>query len=349
MERRLRELLHQSVTEVQPDPAALLRIRQAVPRRRARHRNVWTGTVAAALLVVAAVPTIKGVQHFDLSDGPATGRTLADTDGRSPASPSEDSTAGRSHLPRPTGSADQSGTASPGAEASSEAASPTAGVDGSPAGTVPLPACVRADLGAGSSYLAAADSNGKVYGWFTVLNTSGRSCELTGPGTVAVSSVQGADPAKVKVVDHLAGDPAVGLPDPVPASGPLVLPPKAGYQVRFGWVPDTPCPNTGGGSSPAAPAPQTAAAAPAAAPAADASPGAPSSPGTGPSPSSSPPPSTPASITLEHTPQSGGPAAATAQVSGACAGTVYRSAPEAVPAATPAPPSGTPTVVANGK
>ncbi|MGK4581851.1 hypothetical protein [Kitasatospora sp. HPMI-4] len=351
MEQRLREMLHRSVTEVQPDPAALLRIRQAVPRRRARHRNLWTGTAAAALLVVAAVPAIKGVRQFDLSDGPAAGHTIADSDGRSAASPSEDSGAGLSHLPRPTGSVGGSGTATPGTAAGSETASPSPGADGSPVGTASVPDCERADLGEGSSHLAAADGSGKVYGWFTVLNTSGRSCELTGPGTVEASSVGGGDPVKVKVVDHVAGDPAVGLPDPAPVPVPLVLPPKGGYQVRFGWVPDSQCQNAGGGATPGAPAGAPAPQAPpaaAAAPGADASPQAPAPTSAAPSPSSSPPPSTPAGITLAHTPQAGAPAAATAEVSGACTGTVYRTAPEAVPAATPAPPSGSPTAAHTG-
>ncbi|MGE7436492.1 hypothetical protein [Kitasatospora sp. NPDC001175] len=343
MERRLREMLHQSVTEVQPDPAALLRIRQAVPRRRARQRNLWTGAVAVVLLVAAAVPTIKGVQHLDLSDGAATGHAVAESDRQSQVPPSEDGGAGRSHLPRPAGSADRSGTAAPGSDASSAAASPSPGADGSPAGNTPVPDCVRADLGDGSSHLSTADGSGKVYGWFTVFNTSGRSCELTGPGTVAVSSADGGPAPKVRVLDHQAGDPAIGLPDPGPATGLLVLPPKGGYQIRFGWVPDLQCPKAGGGpASPVAPAPQAAPSV-AAAPGAEASPQATASPSAAPSPSSSPPPSTPSSITLAHTPESGGPAAATTQVSAACTGTLYRTAPEAVPAAGAQPPSDSPT------
>ncbi|WP_280695426.1 hypothetical protein [Kitasatospora sp. GP82] len=344
MEQQLRMRFHQSVDRVQPDPAALLRIRRAVPRRRARHRNVWTGTAAAVLLVAAAVPTIKGVQNLDLAEGPAAGRTIADAEHHSPDMPSEDTVPGRSHLPRPVSSADRSGSAVPGTEVSSAAASPSPGAVGSPVGVEPAPDCVRTDLGEGSSHLGTADGSGKVYGWFTVLNVSGRSCKLTGPGAVVVSATEGTDPAKVKVVDHTAGDPASGLPAPVAGAGPLVLPPKAGYQVRFGWVPDAPCPNPGGGASPGAPAPQTAASA---APDAAASPAASASPSTGPSPSVSPSPAAPASITLAHTPQAGDPAAATAKVGGACSGTVYRAAPEAVPAATPQP-SGTPTVSGSG-
>lgn len=69
LERELRALLHRSVADLEPDTAALSRIRIAVPRRRVRYRNTWTGAAAAVLMAAAAVPAIRGVGPLDLTDG----------------------------------------------------------------------------------------------------------------------------------------------------------------------------------------------------------------------------------------------------------------------------------------
>jgi hypothetical protein len=347
----LRSMLHRAVADVLPDPEALPRIQRAVPRRRARQRNTWTGAAAAVLLTAAAVPAIQGVRHLDLSGGPAAARTVAESDRAGETIGTDgDGTTGRPYTPGPAGGANGRSTPT-GVDATSATGSLSTGGSGTQAPSVPLPGCARADLGRASSHLGAADSSGKVYGWFTVLNTSGRSCELTGAGTVLISAVNGTDPAKVKVVDHTAGDPAAGLPDPAPSSRALVLAPQAGYQVQFGWVPDASCP------SPAAASGTTGAAGPNAAgsnavgsnavgsdpagssavfPSTGSSPDASTSPTPAPSPSPSSTTGAP-SITLAHTPASGGPAVATAVVDGACAGTVYRAAPQAVGVAPASP------------
>ncbi|GAA2138081.1 hypothetical protein GCM10009760_19130 [Kitasatospora kazusensis] len=373
-EREVRELLRRAVAELQPDPGALPRIRLAVPRRRARHRNMLTGVAAAALLAVAAVPALHGVDQVGLSDSPTGGRALAATTGAGTPAPGDDRATARPPAPRPAGSGAGAATGGPAtAAASGTAADSPPGPAVSPSGAPVLPPCARADLGRADSYLGSADSGGRIYGWFTVYNISGRSCALSGPGTLQVGAVSGTDPSRVKVADHQAGDPATGLPDPATAPRSLVLQPSTGYRVQFGWVPDAPCPASsalravptgtaapGGGSaarpSPAplpsagsgsgpglraadAGGPGTASADPGSAgvpgtptptPTASAS----ASPSAGPTAGSSP--AATVGITLVETPQAGAPAAASAVVNGACAGTVYRAAPQVVPAAVPA-------------
>jgi len=339
MERELRVLLHRVVDEVQPDPAALPRIQRAVPRRRARQRNVWTGAAAAVLLTAAAVPAIHGVQHFDLSGGPASGSAVADADHVGTVGPDGSGATGRPHTPRPASQATASAGTPAGADTASASGSLSSGTGGPSAGTAPVPGCERADLGQASAHLAAADGSGKVYGWFTVRNTSGRSCELTGAGTVLVSSASGTDPSKVKVVEHTAGDPAGALPDPAGAPRSLVLAPQAGYQVQFGWVPDAPCaksaaPSGQSGTAPTAGAQAAGADSRSAETSAVSTADATASPTAGASPTPTPTGEAP-SITLAHTPESGGPAVATAVVNGACTGTVYRAAPQEVAVAQP--------------
>ncbi|MEV6208647.1 hypothetical protein [Kitasatospora sp. NPDC051914] len=321
-EYELRALFRESVAAVEPDPAALGRIRLAVPRRRARRRHAWTGAVAATLVAAAAVPTLHAVRPFDLSGGPTAGS--ADAHGASSVPrPSRGSPGGPRSTPLP---AFPDGRPTPSASGSGTATDP--GQSGAPASAPPaVPACLRADLGRATAHLDTADSAGSVYGYFTVRNTSARSCGLTGPGTVAATAGGPAEQARIKVVDHIAGDAAAALPAPTAVPLPLVLAPGEGYRVRFGWVPEGTCPSS---------APR------AAAPAADsAAPAVPGAAGTETSPSPTPS-AVPPSVTVAHTPEGGVPEAASAVITGSCGGTVYRTAPETVPVepSTAAPTSG---------
>ncbi len=326
--RELRERLHRAVAEVQPDPAALRRLHDQVPRRRARHRARWTGVAAAALLTAAALPTIHGVQQLDLSGGPVDG-PLAPGPSRSAVTPGPSASGGAgrpSSLPLPVITAMPSGSPS-GQVPELTTSGSLAGVPGSPsAGTVPTPGCGPADLGQGSSHLGAVEADGRVYGWFRVVNTSGRACEVAGGGLLA------ADSATVKVAAHTAGGPATGLAEPV-AGGPVLLPPLAGYQVRFGWVPDGPCPGGDGGGVRAAAfvvgAGPSGSARPSEAPGPETSP----SPVESPNPTASPTPGRP-TVTLTHTPEPGGPQVV-ATLANACAGTVYQNGPERIPDVSP--------------
>ncbi|GAA1146041.1 hypothetical protein F4556_003731 [Kitasatospora gansuensis] len=326
--RELRQRLHRAVAEVQPDPAALPRLRAQVPRRRARHRGLWTGAAVAAALTAAALPTIHGVQQLDLSGGPVDGPLAAGPSRTTTSSgPSVGGGTGRpSALPMPVVTATPTGSPSgPVPEVTTSGS--LAGVPGSPsAGTPVAPGCGPADLGQGSSHLGAAEADGRVYGWFRVVNTSGRACELAGGGLLV------ADSAKVKVAPHTVGGPATGLAAPV-ADGPVLLPPSTGYQVRFGWVPDGPC--TSGDAVKA----RAVAAAPG--PSGSGSPSQAPGPETSPSPVESPNPTTSPTagrptVTLTHTPDPGGPQVV-ATLPNACTGTVYRNGAERIPEASPSP------------
>ncbi|WP_052390946.1 hypothetical protein [Streptomyces sp. NRRL B-24484] len=321
-EHELRTLLHRAVSSVEPDPTALGRIRHGVPRRRARRRNAWTGAVAATLIAAAAVPTLHAVRPFDLSGGPTAGS--ADTQGvdRTPRA-TRGSTGGPRTAPLPA-QPDGRPTPSTGAGGSAAAVDP-----GSTAASTPVsvPACLRTDLGRATTHLDPVDSAGSTYGWFTVRNTSARSCGVTGPGTVAATAGGPADQTRIKVVDHIAGDPATALPAPGPAGLPIVLGPGEGYRVRFGWVPEGACPSSAPRAAVAAPGPTATATAgnPPVVPAA-----ATADPSPSPTPTADPP-----SVTVAHTPVGGDPTAASTVITGSCGGTVYRAAPEAVPVESP--------------
>ncbi|GAA5004087.1 hypothetical protein GCM10025734_41980 [Kitasatospora paranensis] len=300
-----------------------------MPRRRARHRYAWTGA-AAFLLTAVAVPAIGAVQPFPFTGGPAAGDADA-YHGSTAAPPVPGSPEGHRTTPHPA----LPGGAGTGAPADSATPSGSPDTGASPV-VVAVPDCVRGDLGRAEAHLDAADAAGHVYGSFTVRNTSARRCGVTGAGTLGLTAANGADPARLRVADHTAGDPATALPAPAPTTAPLVIGPGEGYRVRFGWVPDGTCPSEQSGGK----APSAAAGAGAGAGQGTADP-APGAADPSPSPTTTPSAAPPA-VTIVHTPQAGAPAAASAVVSGSCAGTVYRAAPETVPVepATPAPTPG---------
>ncbi|MFI5529190.1 hypothetical protein ACIA8O_11680 [Kitasatospora sp. NPDC051853] len=343
LENELRSRLHQAVARLEPDPAALPRLRQEVPRRRARHRTTWTTAAAAVLLSAAAWPTIQGVQGLDLSGGPVESPTV----GAAPKAtgilrPSPSGTT------RPVPQAPQSpGSPSPVTESPSATAAPvpqtsttataTGGPGGTPTPTAVAPACTAADLGRPSVSVGQPDAAGNVYGWFRVQNVSARTCQLGGGG--AVSS----DQARIRVAAHTAGGPATALPAPT-SNGPLLLAPSTAYLVRFGWVPETACPAptpAPGPSAGAAPEKGEAAKARAAAPAPSGSAAPSEGPGPDPTPTPTPTPTPPpgpeTTLLLTHVPDPGGqPVSAT--IPNACTGTVYRTAPEHdQPTASPTP------------
>ncbi|WP_395295369.1 hypothetical protein ACF9IK_18975 [Kitasatospora hibisci] len=278
-ERTLRELMQRAVAEIEPDPSGLQRIRTAVPRRRAARRGALTGAAALALALAIALPALHDPDHLGLSGGPgsptARGGTAADhdDDGAGPGT-----VGGHGPAPHPGAG----GTATGGTPSGSASASPSpwtsptsavpgttepvtsssAGSDGGPL----VPLCIRGDLGRGASQVGAPDGAGRIYGYFMVVNISARACRLGGPGSVAVTEAAGTDPARIRVTDHVAGDPATGLPAPGPTSAAggaggaavdgqgLLLTPRAGYRVDFGWVPDAAgCPLSAGSSPSATP------------------------------------------------------------------------------------------------
>lgn len=341
-EEALRALFHEAVRDLRPAPDTLEHLRRAVPARRLHRRQAMAGSVAALLLVGAAVPALVHAA------GAAGGPTAA------PAGP------GGTRTPQPDddGRADAWGTSGDAGkdrsgqdQGSSGRQTSASGGDGSSAGAATSPSlppdaappCSAVQLGKGSSS-AVPDPDGHVHGWFRVSNVSTSACTVPpGPATVNVLARGAADPALIRVVDHTTGDAAPELPPPADTDQPLVLAPGQTYEVAFAWVPaDTgpggcPPPSSPPASPTATPTPTDTAGAAAAnagsTPAAelDASADGGQSAGT-PTGTTAPP-----AIVLSHTPAAGAPVVTGPTLQDACAGTVYTTAPivEGAPAAHP--------------
>lgn len=280
-EQALRALLHRAVDGLQPDADALPRIRRAIPARRARHRQAWTGALLIAVVSAAAVPTLRGLGGLQLSDGSAASPAAAPgstAGGRPSATAHPGGARPVVPLPVPDASGGTAGGSPGGTVSASVSGTPSASVQdysspvstsvGGVSATASLtPGCGRGDLGGGQVTLGAPDAAGWVYGAFTVTNVSGHPCALTDPGTVS-AVIGGSGGGTVRVLAHTAGDPATRLPDPAGATGSLLLGAGAGYRLPFAFAPDAPCSangaaNGGSGASPAA-GPSTSSAAPAA-------------------------------------------------------------------------------------
>ncbi|MFI9051659.1 hypothetical protein [Streptomyces sp. NPDC053427] len=194
---------------------------------------------------------------------------------------------------------------------------------------VTSPACSRDQLGQGTGSVGAADSAGRVYGAFRVVNTSGTACSIDGGGAVGVTAQGDTKADRIHVVDHTSGDEATGLPDPATTPDQLVLKPGEAYEVKFAWIPEagggstgcvkpgpspTPDPSPGTGESPAAGAAATGDGGGSGSQAGTAD-------GTGGGEGGG---AASGGLVLSHTPEAGEPAAADAKIVDACAGTVYR-------------------------
>ncbi|MFG3284141.1 hypothetical protein [Streptomyces sp. NPDC048111] len=324
-ERALRALLHGAVGELTPSEGALEHLRAAVPARRARKRQAVVGSVAAALLVATAVPAFLHVANTSGSAGdqPAVAGHGERTHG-TPGTAS-DTVEGTDESGRPAHPGNAPGT--PGAKGpvptpSKDATGGTAGGATGP-GSGPVkadsPACEPGELSVKSAKVGKPDATGKVYGAFRIVNASAKRCAIGGVGRFNVRAQGAADPAKITVVEHAAGDPAPGLPDPSQDTAHLVLAPAGAYEVRFAWVPSDTCPkatptpdptpSTGGsGSNSGIVAPTTGGGAGPNQPVTDAGPPADTANGT---------------IAVTHVAEPGAPSAE-AKIPNACAGTIYK-------------------------
>ncbi|WP_146132614.1 hypothetical protein [Streptomyces solincola] len=266
-EAELRRMLLGAVDGLTPAEDSLDRLRRAVPARRARKRQAVVGAAAAALLFGTAVPAFV---HVAASDDAAEDRRVMAGHGEQAQSGTggteQRGEAGRGGAVGPDGPAAVAGSP-PGAGASgtpspdaSEKAAPGEDPDGAPADSaapvgsaapVSTPVCEASQLGSALADLGRPDAEGKVYGAFRISNVSRAACAVGGAGTVALTTSGAADPAKVKLLRHTAGDPAVALPDPArEAAAPLLLPPAGSYEVKFAWVPGETCPTEGGEPEP---------------------------------------------------------------------------------------------------
>ncbi|MEV6758979.1 hypothetical protein [Streptomyces sp. NPDC051214] len=254
-ELALRRMMRSAVQEIEPGDRALERLRHAVPARRQRKRQAVVGMAAAALFIGTAIPALVHVTNSGggSDDRPSIAGNSEQTQGGSSQGKGPGGgEKGESSGSGPSKSKDKKdkkgkkdgkgkGEASGGA---------TGGPD--PAGTESAgsPACAVDQLGNASGSAGVAEADGKVYGTFRVANVSGSSCTVSAPGSVSTATTGAADPAKILVTDHVAGDAATGLPDPSQAVSSLVLQPGAAYEVKFAWVPSEACPTDSGEPSP---------------------------------------------------------------------------------------------------
>ncbi|WP_255948910.1 hypothetical protein [Streptomyces odontomachi] len=323
-ELALGRLLKEAVQDVEPRPGSLDHLRHAVPARRARKRQALVGLVAAAVLLCTAVPAVIHVTRSGGSGGDHTsvaGHGEAVHGGTSGGKDTDGGRQGPGQTGGTTGGADK-GSGHGTGDGTDQSGGASSGPDPDRTLAATSPACAATALGNVQSTIGTADADGRVYGSFRVTNVSDSDCTIEGAGTVATVAQGAADPSKINVVDHTAGDPASGLPSPAAEPAQLILQPGAAYEIKFAWVPSETCQPEGGSGGPTAdPTPSTGGDS-----GSDRTEMAPSSsdgsqmstqlysedvtPGEG-------------SVTVSHTADPGAPSATTT-IPHACAGTLYR-------------------------
>ncbi|MEU6846818.1 hypothetical protein ABZ930_33620 [Streptomyces sp. NPDC046716] len=320
-ELALRRMMRQVVEDIEPSDAALEKLRRAVPARRARKRQATVGAVAAGVFVAMAIPAVLHVTNTGSTDHPSiAGNSTATHKGKSEGAGDKESggSAGRSEE---RGAGGKKGEKGDGDKSSGGGA--TAGTDPASTAAASSPACDATELSTPVPTVGQPDAGGAVYGSFRVTNTSAANCTVDSPGSIVTIAQGAANPSAVNVVDHTTGDRASGLPDPASQPAQLVLEPGKAYEVRFAWVPSTPCSpggdgggtgGTGGGGEPS-PSPSTSGD---------------TTPTTGDSSASAQlapqlgsDGSGDGSVVVSHTAEPGAPTAATT-IPDACAGTVYK-------------------------
>ncbi|MFB9579397.1 hypothetical protein [Streptomyces yanii] len=321
-ELALRRMFHGAVENLTPTDGALDHLRRAVPARRARRRQGIVGMAAAALLIGTAVPAFVHVAgstssdtanpaiagHGEQAQGGNGGDSGPEADEKSHGGSTDGHNSGSNGHPNSTSS--PSGSGGTGTDGSATGG----GADPADTAAASMPVCDPGQLGVASAQAGAAGADGTVYGTFRISNTSSTDCSVTSSGTVGFETAGAADPARIVVVQHTAGDPAAGLPDPSQEAGTVLLKPSMTYEVQFAWVPKDTCPTAG--SSPT-PTPTDGAAG--------------TSGGTSDGTSQTEPQlggadgsgTLEGSVAVTHTPEPGAPVAA-ARIPNACAGTIYR-------------------------
>ncbi|WP_202121257.1 hypothetical protein [Streptomyces sp. BA2] len=255
-ELALRRMMRSAVQEIEPGDRALERLRFAVPARRQRKRQAVVGMAAAALFIGTAIPALVHVTNSGggSDDRPSIAGNSEQTQGGSSQGGKgpDGGEKGKGSDSGPSKSKDKKDKKDKkdGKGKGAGSGGATGGPD--PAGTesADSPACAVDQLGNASGSAGAPEADGKVYGSFRIANVSGSSCTVSAPGSVSTATTGAADPAKIVVTDHVAGDAATGLPDPAQALSSLVLQPGAAYEVKFAWVPSEACPTDSGEPSP---------------------------------------------------------------------------------------------------
>ncbi|OAH16441.1 ICP22 family protein [Streptomyces jeddahensis] len=254
-ELALRRMLHHAVQDIEPTDGSLEHLRRAVPARRARKRQAVVGMAAAALFVGTAIPALVHVSNSPGStDTPSiaghAGEAQGGGDGKSPDG-GEKSDGSNSSASKSQGKDGGKGKNDPSKGATGAA---TGGPDTASTAAASSPACGVNELGNAGVSVEPAQSDGKVYGTFTVSNVSSANCTVEAAGTMSFQAQGAADATKISLVDHTAGD-GSGLPDPSQEASQLILQPGKSYQVRIAWVPSETCPTTNGGGDDGEPSP----------------------------------------------------------------------------------------------
>ncbi|MFF8367304.1 hypothetical protein ACF05W_00470 [Streptomyces lydicus] len=329
----LRRLLQSRVGDLEPAPDALDQLRRAVPARRQRRRHALVGAAAALLLGGTSIPAMVHVANLadgapDRAANAASSQRAQDgaegahgegTEQAGPRPPGKDGTKPGADEPAGKGKTTDKNSAGHGAGAGTPAPDETMDVTS--------PACSRDQLGQGTGTVRPADSAGRVYGSFRVVNTSAAACSVEGGGTVGVVAQGSTNPDRIHVVDHTSGDEATGLPDPATTPDKLVLKPGEAYEVQFAWIPESGGGTTGCVSPGPSPTPEPtkdAGQSPDAGATTAGDGGGGGGQAGGDEGTAGGGGAASGGIVLSHTPEAGEPAAADAKVPDACAGTVYR-------------------------
>ncbi|MFE9722351.1 hypothetical protein ACFYQ5_01745 [Streptomyces sp. NPDC005794] len=328
-EDALRRMLQDAVQGLEPSDGTLGHLHRAVPARRARRRQGVVGAAAAALLIGTAVPAFV---HVANSDGSATANPAIAGHGQQAQGGSGEDAGAESDGGRTAGPADRQNEGAEGETDNSMTPTRGSGPDAEKSGSAgpdappgsaaaARTACEPDQLGVASADAGAAGADGTVYGTFRIANVSGDVCSVTSNGTVGFEAAGAADPLKITVVQHTAGDPAAGLPDPSLEPGTVLLKPTMTYEVRFAWVPSDTCPTTGSSPSPTpTDGDGGGGGGGGAAEGTDAAAGTTDTAAQFGSADEGP---ADGSIAVTHTPEAGAPTAATT-IANACAGTIYR-------------------------
>ncbi|MFF9625511.1 hypothetical protein [Streptomyces griseosporeus] len=246
-ELALRRILHQAVQEIEPRDGTLEHLKRAVPARRARKRQAAVGMAAAALFIGTAVPALVHVSNATGSDAnPSIAGNSSQAQGGTGTSKGPDgqeTSAGSGSGTTP--GKGQDGTKDPG---KGKGAGPGGTADPAATSAAGVPECTPDQLGGATASSGGPDAAGVVYGTFHVVNVSGSSCAVSGTGSVSPLAQGAADPAKIALADHSAGDAAAGLPDPALSLSQVVLAPGSAFDVQFAWVPSETCPTGTGGT-----------------------------------------------------------------------------------------------------
>lgn len=326
----LSRMLRGAVQHIEPSDGTLDHLRRAVPVRRAKRRQAVVGLAAAALLIGTAVPAFVHVANSDGSNTAnpemaghgeqAQGGNGTDTGAQAGGKNSGGNADGQpgGDRNRPTSTSSPSDSRGQGGDGHLSGG----GAGPSDPAMASMPTCDPQQLGVASAETGEAGADGTVYGTFRIANVSGTECSVSSSGSVGFQAIGAADPARIAVVQHTAGDAAAGLPDPSQEQGTVLLKPSMAYEVKFAWVPKDTCPTVGGSPSPTptddAGGASGATAAGAGSGSGDGTTGADtqfgSEDGGG---------TQDGSVAVTHTPEAGAPVAE-AKIANACSGTIYR-------------------------